>query len=213
MIDYLKSIVPWIGYKLLYVFSYFQIKIYNNALLGWNRLLKDTYSTKDKDKDEDEDEDKLYDVDLFDGSNIITKNYSSAPIVDGDYIVVIKKNPMESDPTNRFLCKCLSDRLQTLELLNWERTTYDFIHFSVNFTMEDGRLLVYDVPLKSRTYNYYIVGNIIDEKFIQYYLKKHLNVNILENVDDFCFEIMSSKNMKLHKCNEIHLLKDDFLSF
>jgi hypothetical protein len=71
----------------------------------------------------------------------------------------------------------------------------------------------YHINLKTDTYNYYLVGNIINKLFLQYYINVILNINFV--IDDeklYSLELMDHEvNMiSLNACQSIVIEKNKY---
>jgi hypothetical protein len=64
---------------------------------------------------------------------------------------------------------------------DYTTTNYSFIQSNIVF--EDGTEI--DLKFKNENYNYYIVGNIINKKFILYFLRKHYTNHVKDFSDNF----------------------------
>jgi hypothetical protein len=91
----------------------------------------------------------------------------------------------------------------------YEESSFKFI--SINLTYNNK---TYPIYLKNDEYNYYIVNNIIDKIFFQYYLVNILKVKLIEQLHDFRYilEIMDH-NVNMFSLNESQYIifkKDDY---
>ena len=80
------------------------------------------------------------------------------------------------------LCQILNDNIN----LDYDISTIKFMLLEVNLNDK-----TYKITLKSDTYNYYIVDNILDKRFFIYYLKNH-------NTDTITNEEMESIKDKIN---------------
>lgn len=72
--------------------------------------------------------------------------------------------------------KCVNKKILQPNIdFNYEISNVQFILFEVKFDFKTETKCV-ALVLKSDTYNYYIVNNVIDIKFLKYYLKNHASV-------------------------------------
>lgn len=72
--------------------------------------------------------------------------------------------------------KCVNKKILQPNIdFNYEISNVQFILFEVKFDLKTETKCV-ALVLKSDTYNYYIVNNVIDIKFLKYYLKNHASV-------------------------------------
>ena len=119
--------------------------------------------------------------------------------------------------------------LQTLtmnnnELIKNEESVLNYKLSSVKFIMLEARIdnNIYKLNLNDKTYNYYIVDNIIDKNFVMYYLINHLkdvNIeNILKTTDlrnNFFLKIIdqniNSFELNLERNESITLKKDNYV--
>ena len=91
----------------------------------------------------------------------------------------------------------------------YEESSFKFI--SINLTYDNN---TYPIYLKNTEYNYYIVNNIIDKVFFQYYLVNILKVNLLEQLHDFKYILeFIDHNVNMFSLNETQYIifkKDDY---
>jgi len=72
--------------------------------------------------------------------------------------------------------KCVNKKILQPNIdFNYEISNVQFILFEVKFDLKTETKCV-ALVFKSDTYNYYIVNNVIDIKFLKYYLKNHASV-------------------------------------
>ena len=63
----------------------------------------------------------------------------------------------------------------------------------------------YEIELSNNTHNYYIVGNIIDSRFLYYYLKYLLNHKLCDNINDFKYTLeILDDNVNIIVIDETH---------
>jgi hypothetical protein len=69
--------------------------------------------------------------------------------------------------------KCVNKKILQPDIdFTYQISSVQFILFELRFTVKTETKCIV-VLLKSDTYNYYIVNNIIDKKFLKYYLKNY----------------------------------------
>lgn len=155
---YLKSFLTTIGYNLIYFFSYFQIK-YNNL----NKKL--ICNSK---------QENVLKYELYDEVNGIKK------IKDEKYDCMIVTRDTGNYPYDKKIInkKRINKNINFSEENEWKTTKYKFLSLIVIFSEEE----TYDIKLHNKMENYYILGNIIDEYFIRYYLEKYYNLKITPNI-------------------------------
>ena len=91
----------------------------------------------------------------------------------------------------------------------YEESSFKFI--SINLTYNSN---TYPIYLKNEEYNYYIVNNIIDKIFVQYYLVNILKVNLLVQLHDFRYILeFIDHNVNMVSLNETQYIifkKEDY---
>ena len=192
-VSYFKSFVMNLGYNLLYLFSYFQIK-YKKYLIR-NEVEENVFK---------------YEISYWDGCNKLckkTNNYLEyGAIVDQTICIIIVRN------TETGLC--FISKIPDLHLapIEWKVTKYKFIYLAV-ILEENGKH--YDIELINpndclHKYNYYVVGNVIDEVFISYYLKEYEGVELKSR--QYFLEFMDDDKMIINKIptgNTLVLLENE----
>lgn len=74
--------------------------------------------------------------------------------------------------------KCVNKKILQPDIdFNYKISSVQFILFEVRFVVKTETKCIV-VLLKSDTYNYYIVNNIIDKKFLKYYLKNYASDSV-----------------------------------
>lgn len=151
---YLKSVAMLFGYNILYFFSYCQIKynqMYNIKLINdikHEEIYGESYNYLGGIKNINLSEYKNKCHDCL----IITKH---TPINSYDNIIIQKGSDIPKE-------------------LTWDHVKYKFISLVVVISECE----TYDIHLNSKTSNYYIVGNVIDKNFINYYLEKYYKIKL-----------------------------------
>jgi len=79
--------------------------------------------------------------------------------------------------------------------LNWTNTKYKFLSLIVIISKDE----TYDIKLNSKMENYYILGNIIDNHFIKYYLEKYYKFKLM--IDDTYMLQLIDQNVKVNILN------------
>jgi hypothetical protein len=165
--NYIKNIVFSFGYNILYLFSYLQIK-YDK----YDKLI--SYAINSINSSDD----LFMNVDIYNiPNNIINKRIKYADIKDEKYDCIIITNN-ESD--NKSKKKIIQKYIKFPNELNWECTNDYFLSLSVILESGDDCNII--LESKKYNYNYRIVGNIIDENFIRYYLEKYHKDIIHKNI-------------------------------
>jgi hypothetical protein len=189
--NYLKSFATIFGYNILYFFSYWQIK-YNHL---HNKLICDVKH-----------EEVLY-VELYDEINGI-KNKKMADYLNWkneSYDSMIITKDVGIYPYNKIIIQKGSNF--PIEF-NWNNVKYKFLSLIIIFTEDE----TYDIKLHNKKDNYYIVGNIIDEKFIKYYLEKYYNIKVNKDVS-YIVQLLD-ENVKINILNmdkKIILLENEYI--
>jgi len=187
--NYLKSIVTIFGYNILYFFSYFQIK-YNNL----NKKL--ICNVK---------HDEVLYVELYDKMNGIKHKKMSDYLYwkNESYDCMIITKDIGINPYD----KLIFQKYSPVEL-NWNNVKYKFLSLIVIISEDE----TYDIKLHSKKYNYYIVGNVIDENFIKYYLVKYHKINITSDIV-YIVQLID-QNVKINILNmdkKIIFLENDYM--
>lgn len=189
--NYLKSVATTIGYNLIYFFSYWQIK-YNHL---HNKLICDV-----KHKQE------LY-VELYDELNGITNrkmmNYLNWKNEYYDCMIITKNTGIH--PYDKII---IDKYINFPIIFDWDNVKYKFLSLIVIIS-EDK---TYDIKLNNKTENYYVVGNIIDEHFIKYYLVKYHKIKITLDISYNLQLIDQNVKINILPMNKkIILLKNDYV--
>lgn len=110
-------------------------------------------------------------------------------IVNGDVSGKYKRNqslPDTRDKSNELLIfsdvstneKCVNKKILQPDIdFTYKISSLKFILFELRFNVKTETKCIV-VLLKSETYNYYIVNNIIDKKFLKYYLKNYASDSV-----------------------------------
>jgi hypothetical protein len=187
--NYLKSIATIFGYNILYFFSYFQIK-YNNLN---KKLICDVKH------------DAVLYVELYDKINGIKHKKMSDYLYwkNESYDCMIITKDIGINPYDKLIFK----KYSPVEL-NWNNVKYKFLSLIVIISEDE----TYDIKLHSKKDNYYIVGNVIDENFIKYYLVKYHKINI---TSDMVYIVqLIDQNVKINILNmdkKIIFLENDYV--
>jgi hypothetical protein len=202
--NYIKNIVFSFGYNMLYLFSYLQIK-YDK----YDKLI--CYAINSINSSDD----LFMNVDIYNiPNNIINKRIKYADIKDEKYdCIIITNNKSDkgdnSDKNNKSKKKIIQKYIKFPNELSWECTNDYFLSLSVMLESGDDCNII--LESKKYNYNYRIVGNIIDENFIRYYLEKYHKDIIHENISykiqliGPTFEVL---NLEMHE--QIILEKDGY---
>lgn len=165
--NYIKNIVISFGYNILYLFSYLQIK-YNKYAKQICYTSTDNFTTNDV---------LFMNIEIYNVSNIINKRIKYDDIQNETYKCIIITNNTNNIKNEK---RIIQNYIKFPNELNWECTSKYFLSLSVILETEE----VCNIMLESQkyNYNYRIVGNIIDEIFIRYYLEKYHKDIIHENI-------------------------------
>ena len=122
-------------------------------------------------------------------NNIFFSNVDNPDVIfpnNSDFIIY-------SDYTNETDNKCINKKLLT-SLIKDE--TFDYEKSNINFMLCELKYgnKKYKIDLKTDNYNYYLVDNIIDKNFINYYLLKYHNV-VLKNGSKDIKKIVDKKEV------------------
>jgi len=93
-----------------------------------------------------------------------------------------------TDKTNKVLYKTFPD--------NFDYEVSKIKFFFIEFQYDDD-IRRAELSLKTDTYNYYIVNNIMDAPFIKYFLQKHYPDSYDESNTDYTLEILDNTVSKL----------------
>ncbi len=189
--NYIKSLLTTFGYTLIYFFSYWQIK-YNHLQ---NKLICDVKH------------DDVLLVELYDELNGI-KNKKMSDYLNWrkeyyDTIIITKDTGIH--PYDKIIIN------QTLNFpveLNWTNTKYKFLSLIAMISEDE----TYDIKLHSKMENYYILGNVIDNYFIKYYLEKYYKVKLM--IDTTYMLQLIDQDVKvniLNMDNKIIFLENDYV--
>lgn len=67
--------------------------------------------------------------------------------------------------------------------LTYELVNYKFVQIEINF--ENNKNTTLEIKLLNEKYNYYIVNNFIDSKFILYFLRNHYTKEVSQYTDEY----------------------------
>jgi hypothetical protein len=176
----IEQLVYGLLYNMMYAFSVLQIK--------YKRFIK----TSGENRVSEEDISKRKQIELFyDGDQIPiefnhvrpVKNMTnvlyflqngSGEIKMNDKSMIVYSNPRENGVIDKVILSN-GDKINVDEsgdsVLYYEPTEFTFISFEM--VLDD--LTTHPIQLKHGDDNYYIVGNVINRTFIEYYVKKYLN--------------------------------------
>jgi hypothetical protein len=192
--NYLKSIAIIFGYNILYIFSYFQIK-YNYL---HNKLICDMKH------------DKVLHVELYNEMNEMNeiKNKKMSDYLywkNECYDCMIIMKDVGIYPYDKLIIKKYSNF--PVEL-NWNYVKYKFLSLIVIISENE----TYDIKLNNKKENYYIVGNVIDEYFIKYYLLKYHKIKITPDIS-YSLQLID-QNVKINildMSKKITLLENEYV--
>lgn len=131
---------------------------------------------------------KQNDVDIVKNGNIIlstnkNKLINEPSIIPEDYDFIVYSDHTSIDCENTVLHKKIFRTIpKSLEEFDYEKVDYKFIMMEVIINEKS-----LSVELSNDKYNYLIVNNMLDEKFIKYYLKKYL-CHEIEGYDETHFD-------------------------
>ena len=237
--NYCYNLMYNLSYNIIYVFSVCQIK-YNKLTTSLIKYLHDEQVIYQVYSDEFDDND-IITITFFNNAtqiketvcfnskrelnNLFIKdnepiNYNllimSIPPKNTEQIFVTSDSVyVTNDNDNKQKNKVMISSLYTTNMIDFNRSyTYEessFKFISINLTYNNK---TYPIYLKNAEYNYYIVNNVIDKVFFQYYLVNILKVVLLEQLNDFSYilEIMDH-NVNMFSLNETQYIifkKDDY---
>jgi len=162
-----EQIIISTSFNLIYIYSHLEIfsyKLYNINL----KSFVDKFLKKKNQKN------NIIQI-KNNGDNHIkycTDNIDDLFVDDGQSIYIFSDN--EKAYENKCVNKIISHSPKILT--NYEESNVNFLLFEVNLSEKNVK-----IDLKTNNYNYYIVNNIIDKKFIIYYL---INSKILAINDE-----------------------------
>jgi|688.fasta_scaffold06704_11 hypothetical protein len=187
--NYLNSIVTTFGYNILYFFSYFQIK-YNHL---HKTLISDVGHKEVLLVD-------LFDIDLNKIINIKMRNLKNESY---DCMIITKDAGIH--PYDKII---IQEKYDFPLELKWNNIKYKFLSLIV---VIPDVTETYDIKLHSKTENYYIAGNIIDENFIKYYLAKYYKYKISKDIS-YKLQLID-QNVKINVLSmdkKINLLENNY---
>ena len=166
-----SSLIASLGYNIIYYYSVCQIKgnkLYNNILPYLGMFKSDNKLTE------------LQTIELFD---LDTNKNTIFTEKDKEIFELIQS------PNNLLIMtanKCIDKKIIDKKLVNTCNSCFDvskitFIALYLNYNDER-----YHIILKTEEFNYYLVGNIINKQFIQYYIN-----NILKHPFSYNKEMVS----------------------
>ena len=204
--DCLRLLFVLFGYNCIYMFSYFQIK-YNKQIASFTSLNSSDNCKK-----------YLYHIDVFNIKKNMFEFVNSCDCLEPfdklrqlycvdklNDVIMIKNN---STKLFKIINSAYFDNQSSLDEV-WTPTKYKFISLSVIYK---GNTYEIDVS----NINYYVVGNLIDDCFIKYFMQKYHNVTIESDDSDnnkYTLTIMDHK-FKLLVLNGvfcIHLKENNYL--
>ena len=191
-----------VGYNIIYFYSICQIKcnqLYNNFL---------PYLEMFKNENKLIDDINTQTLELFDLSTNKNKN-----ITDNEQQIFNQMVLSIRSPNNILI---MSELLHK-KIINKKTWNFDFDVSKITFialylNYNDAR---YNINLKTEAFNYYLVGNIIDKQFVQYYINNILKLPFNYEKEDmlsYQLELMDHEvNMiSLNACQSIIIEKDSY---
>ncbi len=121
-----------------------------------------------------------------------------------DYVLTKKpdyKMIVYDDNTNKV---CFYRPINKL-ILDYEISNVSFISFKI--TLDNG--VEYNIKLKTKEYNFYVVNNEINFQFIKYYLNKYLDVRLLDTCEYTIHIVDENVNFVSVLKNDSILIKKD----
>jgi hypothetical protein len=205
--------LPIIGYNIIYFYSVCQIKCYQlyNKFLPYLDIFKNSNNVIDDIKIQ-----TLQIVELFDlntnKNKLLTEREGE---VFNQILFSIRS------PNNLVIISELSNKISNKKIINKKIDTnicnYNFDISKITFialylNYNDVR---YNINLKTDAFNYYLVGNIIDKQFVQYYINNILKLPFNYEKEDmlsYHLELMDHEvNMiSLNDCQYILIEKDSY---
>jgi hypothetical protein len=186
--DALGQLVYSLLYNTMYVFSVLQIKYHRVT-----KTLKHPYVGDRTDE---------YQIELFHKGDPIQLEFPNQDVTKmlcflknsqgetlmGDESLVVYTNFFENGVNDKVLLRngCninINANIET-SVLDYEQAGFTFI--SVELVLDD--LTTCSIQLRNGDDNYYIVGNVIDRRFIDYYTKKYLNFK--EDIQKYTLHIV-----------------------
>jgi hypothetical protein len=197
-----------ITYNIIYFYSVCQIKcnqLYDKILLNLDMFKKKT-------------ENELIDnIELFDLSTnknkIFTENEQQIfnqmvlSIRDPNNLLIISKSAHQKNINKKIINKKIDANICNYD---FDISKIAFIALYLNYN--DVR---YNINLKTEEFNYYLVGNIIDKQFVQYYINNILKLKFCYKEEDllsYQLELMDHEVniIILNACQYILIEKDSY---
>jgi len=232
--NYCYNLMYNLSYNIIYVFSVCQIK-YNKLCACLVKYLQDYEDIYPFDNNDFFDNNDVITITFFNNAepikeivcsnskreinNLLIKdnepiNYNllimSIPPKNTEQIFVTSES-VNNQMNNNVMISSLynTNMIDFNRSYTYEESSFKFI--SINLTYNNN---TYPICLKNTEYNYYIVNNIIDKIFFQYYLINILKVVLIEQLHDFRYilEIMDH-NVNMFSLNETQYIifkKDDY---
>ena len=196
-----------VGYNIIYFYSICQIKcnqLYNNFL---------PYLEMFKNENKLIDDINTQTLELFDLSTNKNKN-----ITDNEQQIFNQMVLSIRSPNNiLIMSELLNQKYIHKKIINKKTWNFDFDVSKITFialylNYNDAR---YNINLKTEAFNYYLVGNIIDKQFVQYYINNILKLPFNYEKEDmlsYQLELMDHEvNMiSLNACQSIIIEKDSY---
>ena len=186
-----------LGFNIMYYYSCLQI-CFNKIKLMVSPLLKnDTQNQNPKQKT------KFFSI--YKDGGIVSQSFIDNDILDelikiygesnNNYLLIISQENPDSKQINK------------IHYTYFPKSIEDYKHsnirfFSIELTYNDE---TYQIELINNKHNHYIVSNILDKHFFQYYLTTVLKVNVDNNSFNYNVSIID------HNVNIIHLTPNDYL--
>ena len=201
-----SSILSRVGYNIIYFYSVCQIKYnqtYNNILFyletfNENKLINDIKIQT------------IQTTELFDLNTNKNKIFTEKEQQIFNQIVSSIQSPNNILIISELLNKKIINKNTWNFDFNFDVSKITFIALYLNYN--DIR---YNIILKTEAFNYYLVGNIIDKRFVQYYINNILKLPFYykeEAMDSYQLELMDHEvNMiSLNACQSIVIEKNKY---
>ena len=196
-----------VGYNIIYFYSICQIKcnqLYNNFL---------PYLEMFKNENKLIDDIKNQTLELFDLSTNKNKIFTDNEQQIFNQMVLSIRSPNNI----LIMSELLNQKYIHKKIINKKTWNFDFDVSKITFialylNYNDAR---YNINLKTEAFNYYLVGNIIDKQFVQYYINNILKLPFNYEKEDmlsYQLELMDHEvNMiSLNACQSIIIEKDSY---
>jgi len=148
----------------------------------------------------------LNEICQYNNSQMIIKCLNSSNILDSEFKSINNSIYVYSDNKQGINNKCINKVILFSPIIPtiYEISTMKFMMFEVKLADK-----TYKFDLKTDKSNYYIVDNIINKKFIDYYLMNYYNITQLNSVSDKYNVTLIDHNVNM---KEIEITTDNFIT-